>query len=674
MRLRRGTFPAGPPTGMLAGMSTTAPFLASGSFATGVNYWASHAATEMWSRWDESVVAADLRALAGHGVRLLRVFPLWPDFQPISRLYFGDGRPAEFRLGESALPDTPAGQAGVSEVMMQRLERLCDLAAGHGMGVVVALITGQMTSRLYMPPGLAGLDPVTDPAALMWERRFIHYLVGRMRHHPAVAAWNFGNECNIMGRSPSAEAASFWMGAMADAIRLEDTAHPLVSGMDAVSGGQADDAINRSGAHWTARRQAEHCDVLAVHHYVMWKPAGSDPCDTIKPCLAPACECLLSAGITGRPTFVEEIGLNWRPMMASYATLGAYVRTVLWTLWAEDCRGLMWWCAFDQERQDMAPYDWDMPGLEHGVFSSDREPRTSAVEMGRFRACLDGLPFATLPPRERQAVVLTGDYRQHTESAALGAYLLAAQAGFAVGFQQAMQPLRPAELYILPSATGRCGLTPQRWSELKAAVRAGATLYISTDDVYLDGIADVVGAEVVRRTGKPGVGTLRFGKGEAALTLPLGHTATMAAGRAEVIATWADGSPAAFATAYGQGRVFLLPFPLETTLVETPMALHEGGREAWRIYARIAAPILARRIVAKHAPGLVLSEHPGADGTLVAVAINSGPGELCDQLEVADGWSLAAAHGDGSAVPAGDGRIALSLPGNCGAVLILRRA
>lgn len=43
----------------------------------GANYWASHAATEMWRRWDAKVVDEDLRVLARNGIRLLRVFPNW---------------------------------------------------------------------------------------------------------------------------------------------------------------------------------------------------------------------------------------------------------------------------------------------------------------------------------------------------------------------------------------------------------------------------------------------------------------------------------------------------------------------------------------------------------------------------------------------------------------------
>ncbi|MBO7687469.1 MAG: hypothetical protein J6V72_13845, partial [Kiritimatiellae bacterium] len=52
-------------------------FLPSGRMALGANYWASHAATEMWRKWDAKVVDEDLRVLAANGFRILRVFPNW---------------------------------------------------------------------------------------------------------------------------------------------------------------------------------------------------------------------------------------------------------------------------------------------------------------------------------------------------------------------------------------------------------------------------------------------------------------------------------------------------------------------------------------------------------------------------------------------------------------------
>ena len=55
-----------------------------GEFFVGCNYWAKNAGMYMWSQWRPDVVEQELSALAQHGVRVMRVFPLWSDFQPLT--------------------------------------------------------------------------------------------------------------------------------------------------------------------------------------------------------------------------------------------------------------------------------------------------------------------------------------------------------------------------------------------------------------------------------------------------------------------------------------------------------------------------------------------------------------------------------------------------------------
>ena len=172
-------------------------------FFTGCNYWASHAGIRMWSEWKAEEVEKDLKLLAEYGMRVLRVFPLWPDFQPLTRFYGGCGWPLEFGQNGGALKNP----AGVDEEMVSRFRFLCDTAEKNGLKLVVGLLTGWMSGRLFVPPALEGRNVLTDPDALRWEVRFVRYLVRELKDHPAVAAWDLGNECNCMGPvSTSAEA------------------------------------------------------------------------------------------------------------------------------------------------------------------------------------------------------------------------------------------------------------------------------------------------------------------------------------------------------------------------------------------------------------------------------------------------------------------------------------
>lgn len=624
-------------------MKNKISFSGNGSFVTGVNYWASHAAIEMWSRWDETVIEHDLKVLAEHGVQMLRVFPLWPDFQPITRLYYGDGRGAEYRFGEDELPDTDAGRAGVNEVMMQRFERLCDIASKNGISVIVALLTGHMTFRMFMPQGLYGLNPVNDAEAIMWEQRYIRYFVKRMKHHPAVFAWEFGNECNINGKADSAAEASVWMCTMADVIKREDPSRLLISGMDGSAiDNAAGSSMPNSPAIWSAMSQAEHCDILSTHYYSMWRSPKSDPCDTIKAGLFPAAEAQLYRDITGKPCFIEETGL-WRPMAADFETAARHLRMLYWNSLSTANGGLLWWCAFDQDNQNRAPYDWESPGVEHGMFGHDYTARPTGTEMKRFRNFVDALPYTAFPKPAADAVCILGDQRQNHQNIAAASFIMAREAGFSIGFQYSHQPLRDAPFYLLPSACGKAGFTNRRWMELKKKVFDGATLYVSSDDMYLQGLSEVTGAEVSTRSENGG--ETRYiidgidGKIELKLHSPVVHS--MKTLGAAVRGYDTEQHPVFFETSYGKGKVFYLSIPLEKMMMNKACAfLAPESRDAWKIYSLMMKDRLSRKIITKHEPLLSLSEHRISDNECAIILVNNSPDEITDELPIRGGWKL----------------------------------
>lgn len=640
-------------------------FFASSSFLTGVNYWASHAATQMWSDWDEDVVKNDLSALRQHGTRMLRVFPVWPDFQPIKRLYDGQGKPVEFRMGEGEFPDTEAGRAGMSEVMMGRFERFADIAAEHGMKVIVALLTGHMTARLFMPEGLAGMNPITHPDALLWETRFVRYFVSRMKHHPAIAAWEFGNEIDCMGEASSAAEASVWLALISSAIRVSDPSRPVISGMD-----------GRTVLHnnpWSVHVQAEHCDILTTHHYTMWKSSMTDPLDTIKPTLYAVAENKMYAEVSGRPCFMEEIG-TWRPMLGDFETHAAYLRSLCWNLWTNSGRGLLWWCAFDQDHLRIAPYDWDFAGLEHGLLDQQYKVHPTGDELRAFRSFIDDLPFGELPACRPDAVCLLGDNRQPSLDVGVAAFILAKQAGFELEYQHARQPLKDASLYLLPSACGKAGLGGKNWQELRERVKAGATLYLSADDTYLDHFSEVFGAGVHTRIANPGKQELNLRGAAARLTITPKAKAEMRSCGAEILGEDADGSPVFFRHAYGKGTVYLFSYPLERLLMETPQAfLKPETSDAWRVYRQIASAVGIRKTVMKNDPFLSVSEHAVSPTKRIAVVFNHATTDLPAALRIDAGWNVARVISPCVSMQT-DGESATgTFPPNSGAVLMLEK-
>ena len=100
-------------------------------FFTGINYWGSGNAINMWEQFDAASIETDLKLLSSVGITHLRVFPLWPIFQPLHAVY-GPNHVYEYAFGESPLPDTPAGKAGVSEEACQHFQTFCQLAEQYG--------------------------------------------------------------------------------------------------------------------------------------------------------------------------------------------------------------------------------------------------------------------------------------------------------------------------------------------------------------------------------------------------------------------------------------------------------------------------------------------------------------------------------------------------------------
>lgn len=606
-------------------------------FITGANYWASHAGTQMWSKWDAGVLRDDLAALRGNGIVMLRVFPLWSDFQPIRCLYNGEGERVEYRMGEEEMPETPAGQAGVSEVMLARFRQLADLAGENGMRLVVALVTGHMTSRLYMPEGLAGLNPVSDPDALLWQMRFVRLFVSELKDHPAIAAWELGNECNVMGKAHSPTAASAWMMMIANTIRASDPSRPVISGMDGTEVANGKWVPHR----WTVQMQAENCDILATHHYTMWKSSMTDPLDTIKATLYPVAENRMYSDISGRPCFMEEIG-TWRPMLGDFANHSAYIRSLCWNLWTSRGRGLLWWCAFDQDNLRIAPFEWDSPGLEHGLFDRARKPHPTAESVHSFRKFIDALPFAHLPAATCDAVCLLGDSRQPNTEVGAAVFILSRQAGLELEYQNARQPLKDAPLYLLPSACGKAGMSGENWRLLREKVHAGAVAYLSLDDVYLDHFAEFFGAAVQSRYA--GEGSLSF---EVTLPEDGGKFVFPAKTRyllrscgAEVVGRNADGEPVMFCHRHGKGKVFLLGLPVERLMMQTPLAFHNPETcGLWRIYRHLRNESGARvRLMESKDPFVTTSEHYFDAKKCAVVIFNHAAQEKAVTVEINQNW------------------------------------
>lgn len=606
----------------------------SGSFSIGVNYWASHAGTHTWSDWRPDIIETDFKQLSENGIKILRVFPLWPDFQPIHQIYAGGGEKKYISFKDGPLPNTPEGLNGMSELQLGHFKEMADLADKYKLKLVVGLITGWMSGQLYVPPALEGKKILTDPESLYWQQKFISTFVGRFKYHKAILAWDFGNECNVMENVDNFQQAYVWSSLLSGAIKSVDNTRPVVSGMHSLS------AANN--APWRIIDQAATTDVLTTHPYSLWTPfASQDGINTMRTIIHGAAETRMYGDIGGKPAMVEETGVMG-PMTGGEKEKSAFARTALFSNWANDCIGTFWWCAYDQLNLNYPPYNYASVEGELGLIKEDRSPKPVLNEFKNFSKFIDNLPFKTLPQRKTEAVCILTEV-QDNWPVAYSSFILAKQAGFDFTFQKAGQELKDAPLYLLPSIKGVDPVFKDYWFKLLEKVKNGAILYISLDDAYLPTITEPLGIDIetnIKRRGNINFSsTSNFGRELKFITQADRKYAIDIKGN-QLLAAEEDGNPAFLMSKHGKGKIYLLTFPLEMNVAEKVGSLDIGAPQFSNIYKKIAEPFINERIITQNNSSLGITEHEISKTEKVIIIINYNPTAVSTPLTIKNGWKV----------------------------------
>ncbi len=634
------------------------PF-AQGNFFIGCNYWASNAGMHMWHEWDEQCVEKDFARLAENKIDTLRIFPLWSDFQPLSMHYACNGVEREIRMGEKLLPFTEAGRAGVDETMVQRFQTFCDLAEKYHLKLIVGLLTGWMSGRLFVPPLLEGKNVLSDPMAMKWEIKFVRYMVKRFREHPAIIAWDLGNECNCMGQFSITEDMYVWCATISMAIRCEDPVRPIVSGMH---------GLNPNGPRQRMQDQGEFLDILTTHPYPLFTAhCNTDPMNRMKSALHAAAESTYYADIGGIPCFAEELGVLG-PMMIADELACDYINACLFTLLAHNCRGLMWWCANEQIELTDSPYDWNSVERELGLFYADGSKKPVLGTLTRFAEFVEALPIASLPRPITDAVcILTRG--QDAWAVAYGSFILAKKAGMTLRFAWADEEIPEASAYLLPSMTGDGALSRHLCCELLERAKQGAKLYLSIGAALLSPFSSFTGLRVLTRATRPVAHTAML-RGEAfAVTSPCDFV--MESVGAEVLCADETGAPLFAKNAYGKGTVYTMIAPIEnTTAVEPDMTDSATTPPLHWFYEEMNLRALARA-ASVDLPTVGITEHIADENTHILVLVNYEPFAQKATLTLQEGWHIDAVYSVHSNVT--NKSNTLSFPHNEGAVVILKR-
>ncbi|MCX3291479.1 glycosyl hydrolase [Streptomyces sp. NEAU-H22] len=325
----------------------------------GVNYTPSEGWFHHWLDFDLDSVRADLDSIAALGLDHIRVFPLWPYFQPNRTLI----RPRA----------------------VEQLVALADAAAERGLDVNVDGLQGHVSSFDFLPAWTRTWhrrNLFTDPDALDGQENLLRTLAAALADRPNFIGMTLGNEVNQFssGPHPDPDRATpgeidTWLARMLaaceegapgrlhlhaeyDATWYQDD-QPFTPGQAARRG--AVTAVHSWVFNGTAQRYGR-TSVPSEHHAAylveLSKAWADDP---------------------HRPVWLQEVGAP-APLVPPEHAAAFTEATVANALDCPGLWGITWWCSHDVSRS-LA----DFPELEYGLglLTNDRKPKDTARVLER---------------------------------------------------------------------------------------------------------------------------------------------------------------------------------------------------------------------------------------------------------------------------------------------------
>lgn len=577
----------------------------------GCNYWDSKSGTDMWKNWDYDSVDDDLAKLSEYGVQYLRVFPNWRDFQPIQSLKWWQGKVREYRVGEKALEN----EFGIDTIMLKRFDAFCDLAKKHNMKLIVSIITGWMSGRLFVPPALEGKNIINDPEALMWETKFVRGFVKYFKDRPEIVYWDLGNECNNISECNNRYEAWLWTSTIRNAILSEDKSRKIMSGMHALG-------VNAMENQWTIQDQGELTDILCPHPYPSPTVGGDiEPMNQLRTTLIPTIQTVLYSSIGKKPAMIQECG-SFNDMIANRRIAADWIRINMLSGWANGSLGFLWWCAHEHLHLENPPYSWSMVERELGLLDKDKQPKPVALEMKKVSEMIKALPFEKLPKREIDAVCILPNYSNASAVYRIASvsYVLAKQAGIEMEFCHCDQQLPDAKIFFVPSMGGWAPLGKDMLDSLTEKAANGATVYFSTKSGLITTFEQITGLQSNGMMSDNSLHNCKFDE----INLPFSYSKKfmLTSIGAEVIAEDTDGTVIFSKHAYKKGYIYFLNFPLEEILWDKPGIFTKSDMPYYKIYSKVANEVIKDKVVINNNPNLGITIHKLDDGRCVVIAIN----------------------------------------------------
>ncbi|MER6142571.1 glycosyl hydrolase [Streptomyces sparsogenes] len=325
----------------------------------GVNYTPTHGWFHHWLDFDLDEIRADLDSIADLGLDHIRVFPLWPLFQPNRTLI----RPRA----------------------IEQLVQLTDAAAERGLAVNVDGLQGHLSSFDFVPSWTTTWhrrNLFTDPDVVEGQTAYLHALAAALAERPNFLGMTVGNEINQFSADPhpdpdriTSEQAGAWLRRMLDACEKGAPGRlHLHASYDA--------AWYHDGHPFTPAHSARIGAATAVHSWVFngtaqrHGPTGAATERHAEYLVELSKAWALDAR---RPVWLQEVGAP-APHIPPERAAAFTEATVAHALDCPDLWGVTWWCSHDVDRA-LA----DFPELEYGLglLTNDRRVKPAGRALAR---------------------------------------------------------------------------------------------------------------------------------------------------------------------------------------------------------------------------------------------------------------------------------------------------
>lgn len=359
-------------------------------FLLGINYWPRRSAMYMWDRFDIDAIGEDFTRIKDLGFDIVRFFLMWDAFQPATN--------------------------AMDATMLRRFDAVMERIADAGLQAMPTLFCGHMSGVNWLPAWTLERETVigrfrtisggnvvdraigdfyANPELLKAQIFFAQRVGERLRGHPALFAWDLGNEFSNLREPATSSDAAQWSTRLTDALLQ-------TSGVGASGGMHGEDFDH--DRHLRPSSIAQPWLFATMHGYSVYSAFARDRHDpNVVPFL-----CQLQQSFSGKPVLFTEFGDPECPpgmtrvdgfACLDEAELAQYASEVLQRLHARGALGAFWWCwaDYDPALANLPPFDRAPHELRFGIERSDGTPKPVAATLAAF-AREARTTVETLPP------------------------------------------------------------------------------------------------------------------------------------------------------------------------------------------------------------------------------------------------------------------------------------